>query len=69
MLAVVCSISPLFSTGQDRVVETQSRGSKRLLCRHPVMDRAVIAFDSVRHDFCDVPKPTKLVNWIWRLKN
>ncbi len=25
---------PLFSTGQDRVVETQTRGSKRRLCRH-----------------------------------
>ena len=25
---------PLFSSGQDQVVETQTRGSKRLLCRH-----------------------------------
>ena len=39
----VCSISPLFSTGQDRVVETQTRSSQRLLCRHPDMERAVIS--------------------------
>ena len=33
----------MFSTGQDRVVETQTRGSKRLLRLYPDMERAVIS--------------------------
>ena len=36
---------------------------------YPDRERAVVSYDSFRHDFCDVTWPTQLMNWIWKLKN